>query len=137
MVVENLPRVSLYLRFYGDIFDPDEITRRLGLEPTSRFRPGDPITEDGRGRRRGYGWFLKIGPQETLDIDDLLHEFREQVAVSPQVVRRLCRDLNLDLVVVCGVGGGGADTLPATFFPTEFLDWTVELGASLNVDVIT
>lgn len=134
--VDRLPRVGLYFRFYGDHFDPDEITRRLGIEPTTRFRPGDPITEDGEGRRRGYGWFLKVGKYPTLDIEDLLNELRELVPVSPAVVKQLCADLNVELIIVCGVGLDGLELVPTLFFPQDFLAWVKELGASLNVDLV-
>lgn len=135
-MIETFPQVKLYFRFYGDSFDPDEVTRRLGIKPTMQFRPGDPITEDGRGRRRGTGWAIKIGPQSTLDIESMLHELRERADVSAAVVKQLCADLEIELVIVCGVSGEQADTMPAMFFPTEFLAWVVDLGASLDVDVI-
>jgi hypothetical protein len=135
MGIENIPDVKIYFRFYGDSFDPDEITRRLGIQPTHSFLPGDPITEDGRGRRRGYGWWIKVGPRRTLDIEDMLRELRERVGVSPEIVRQVCADLNVDLSIVCGVGGDEEDAMPTMFFPTDFLSWVVELGASLNVDV--
>lgn len=136
MVVTNFPETKLYFRFYGERFDPDEITHRLGIEPTAQRRPGDPITKDGRGKYRDYSWMVKIGPSETLDIENMLRELRESMDVSPEIVKQLCADLNLDLVIVCGVSGEEADTMPAMFFPNEFLAWVVELGAALNVDVI-
>lgn len=135
MVVANYPKVKLYFRFYGDSFDPDEITRRLKLEPTAQRRQGDPITKDGRGSYKDHSWMVKIGPSETLDIGGMLRELRKRIDVAPRSVRELCSDLHLDLVIVCAVGGEEADTMPAMFFPTEFLQWVVELGASLNVDV--
>lgn len=131
-----LPRVSLYFRFYGASFEPDEITRRLGIEPTIQRRPGDPLTKDGRGKARDYSWMVEIGSSETLEIEDMLHELRKRVDISPDTVKKLSTDLELDLVIVCGVCGEEADTMPAMFFPTEFLAWVVELGASLNVDVM-
>jgi hypothetical protein len=136
VVVTNYPEVALYFRFYGASFDPDEITRRLGMEPTAQRRPGEPLTSDGRGRARDYSWMVKVGPSETLDIEDLLHELRKRVDISSDAVKKLSVDLGLDLVIVCGVLGEEADTMPAMCFPTEFLEWVVELGASLNVDVM-
>lgn len=136
MMVVTYPKVKLYFRFYGASFEPDEITRRLGVAPTLQRRPGDPLTSDGRGRARDYSWMVKIGPSETLDIEDMLLELRKRVDISPDTVKKLCADLELDLVIVCGVSGEEADTMPAMFFPTEFLEWVVELGASLNVDVM-
>lgn len=132
----QLPDVKLYFRFYGQSFDPDEITRRLGIEPTIQFSPGDPITEDGQGRRRTSGWMVKVGPSATLEIDGLLQDLRERVPVSPADVRRLCQELQLELVIVCGVGMNMADDLPVTFFPQEFVNWAAELNAAINVDVV-
>lgn len=137
MTAHRLPTVSLYFRFYGASFDPDEITRRLGIEPTTRFRPGEPITKDGRGRRRGYGWWVQVGDVETLEIDDLLRQFRDRVDVSPSTVRQMCDDLGLELIVVCGVRQhASAESTPTLFFPADFLGWLAELGAALNVDVV-
>lgn len=48
MTPERLPTIRLYFCFHGEL-DPDEITRRLGIKPTTHFRPGDPITKDARG----------------------------------------------------------------------------------------
>jgi len=79
---------------------------------------------------------VKVGPSQTLDIEDLLHELRKRVDISPDTVKKLSADLELDLVIVCGVLGEEADTMPAMFFTTEFLEWVVELGASLDVDVM-
>lgn len=134
--MQKYPKVKLYFRFFGDQFDPDEITRRLGIEPTVQFRPGDPITEDGRGRRQHFGWMVKLGPREVLDIDGMLHELRERVSVPGAAVKQLCDDMGVELVIVCAVGAELADTVPEMIFPTDFLEWVVELGAAISVDVI-
>jgi Domain of unknown function (DUF4279) len=137
MSFKRLPTVSFYFRFYGDSFDPDEITRRLGLKPTVSYRPGDPIMRDGKGHRRHYGWIIAVGEQETLKIDDLLRELRERISVSSHTIRQVCNDLDINLVVVCGVRQHeDAETTPALFFPSEFVAWVAELGGSLDVDVI-
>jgi Domain of unknown function (DUF4279) len=137
MAPKRLPTVSFYFRFYGDSFDPDEITRRLGIEPTTQFRPGDPITEDGKGRRRHHGWMVKIGERETLKVDDLLRELRERISVSSETIRQVCNDLNVNPVVVCGVRQHEtAETTPALMFPADFVAWVAEIDASIDVDVI-
>jgi hypothetical protein len=135
-VIKVLPKVKLYFRFYGESFDPDEITARLGVEPTEQFRPGDPITKDGRGKRRKDGWWIKVGPQRTLEIDDLLQELREKVVVDSAIVRQLCQELNINLVILCGVGMGSSEDLPITYFPPDFVGWAAEMGAAINVDIV-
>jgi len=131
-----LPNVGLYFRFYGEAFDPDEITRRLGIEPTAQRRPGDPITRDGRGKYRDYSWMVKVGPCATVEIDALLQELRERITVSPTDVRQLCQDLDVELVIICGVGMAKAEDLPVTYFPQDFVKWAAEFEAAINVDVV-
>lgn len=116
MVVKNYPKAGLYFRFYGDSFDPDEITRRLGIQPTNKSRLGEPIDENGRARWPGYGWIIRVGPRKTLDIKDMLGELREKADVSPAVVKQACADLNLELVIICGVSGEDADAVPRCSF---------------------
>lgn len=130
-----LPKVRLNFEFHGETFDPEEITRRLGIEPTCSFRPGDPITKDGRGRYGVYGWKVTSG-DDTLEIDDLLLEFRQRLDVPAATVRQLCRDLNVELVIVCRVGVEDAERAPELVFPTAFLEWVAEFGVSFDVDVV-
>jgi hypothetical protein len=129
-----LPKVRLYFQFQGEAFDPDEITRRLGVEPTDSFRPGDPITKDGRGRYGVYGWKVMSGG-DTLEIDDLLSELQRRVDVPAEKVKQLCRDLNVDLAIICRVGVEEAEAAPNLVFPPEFLEWVAEFGVSFSVDV--
>jgi hypothetical protein len=135
MASRRLPKVQLYFRFYGENFNPDEITRRLKVDPTIQFRPGDPITADGRGRRRRYGWMVAVGGEETIKIDSLLIELRERFDASPKDVKALCRDLNLKAVVLCGVGQDAEET-PRLQFPPEFVAWVADMGAAIDVDII-
>lgn len=75
--------------------------------------------------------------RDALEIDDLLQEFWQRLeVVDADTVKQLCRDLGVELVILCGVGMGNAETTPGMLFPNEFLKWVTELGASLNVDVI-
>lgn len=71
----SLPSIQLSLRFQAESFDPDEITRRLGIEPTTISMPGAPITPDGLGRGRRYGWKLAVEERETLELGTLLNVF--------------------------------------------------------------
>jgi Domain of unknown function (DUF4279) len=136
MSSKTLPKVQMRFGFLGESFDPDEITERLGIQPTVMYRPGDPITQDGRGRRQSYGWAIKVGPRHALEIDALLQELREQVNLESDQVRELCRDLGIEASILCGVGMGEADDLPVTFFPQDFVAWAAEMGAAINVDIV-
>jgi hypothetical protein len=133
---DHLPFVDLQFRFYGEDFDPAELTKRLGVSPTTEFRPGDPITEDGRGHHRRSGWFIAIDGREAIFIDEMLTELQERVTVSGATVKKTCSDIGVEAVIVCGVHLAGADApAPALSFPVDFLEWSSEMGASINIDV--
>lgn len=132
---EELPEAAFSLRFYADVFEPDDVTKRLGLEPTMLYRPGDPIRSDGKGERTQYGWRLRVGPQKTWQLDQLAADFRAAVDASGNTVRSLCSELSLEAVIVCEVSLGRADSTPALDFPADFLAWVASLGANLTVDV--
>lgn len=134
--VETTPIVRLDLRFYGQTFDPDEITRQLGIEPTTAFRPGDPISPDGEGRRRGFGWRFTALEREGLDIQDMLQELRDRVPVPGQLMKQVCHDLDVRAIAFCGVRQRGSQITPALIFPPEFVEWVNGLGASIEIDLI-
>jgi hypothetical protein len=134
MTLEHSPSVGIYFRFYGASFDPDEITRRLETEPTSYYRAGDPVA----GRtipHRQDGWMIKIGPRETVEIEELLRELQERVDIPGVMVKQLCTDLQVRAVVVCAIVQPTSALTPALEFPASFLEWAANKGASINVDV--
>lgn len=118
----------------GPFFDPDLVTARLGVEPTSRYRSGDP-TPGGFGRRRRDGWIVRIGPRETLDVAAMLDELRGRLTVSSAVVRETCGELGLVPDIECAVSPTSRLT-PIITFPPEIVAWVNDLGASIDVDVM-
>ncbi len=134
MTLERSPSVGIYFRFYGTSFDPDEITRRLRIEPTSHYRAGDPAGGRTLPHRRD-GWMVKIGPRETFEIEDLLQDLQKQVDIPGAEVKQLCIDLQVRAVVVCAIVQPASVSTPALEFPPSFLEWAADKGASINVDV--
>lgn len=63
---------------------------------------------------------VKVPGREILEIDDLLQELRRQISVPGAKIRQLCQELNLEAVVICGVGQHEA----AITTPTHFSLWT-------------
>jgi hypothetical protein len=134
LLSKDTPTVSMYLDFYGQSFDPDEITRRLDIKPTTTFCVGDPMPPTTAHRRRD-GWMLEIGPVETFYITELLSELKTNVSVAPEEVKKLCSDLQVEVVVTCVVETSGRKT-PALDFPAEFVQWVASLGGKINVDIM-
>jgi hypothetical protein len=78
---------------------------------------------------------IKAGPQETFEIEALLEELQEQVNLSGAAVKQLCSDLQVQAVIVCAIVQPANASTPAVEFPVSFLEWSADMGASINVDV--
>jgi hypothetical protein len=129
--------VRLTFCFFGEDFDPDEITRRLGIHPTESWRRGDPRGNPKSGAKYPRsGWRLVVGPQMTLPIDGLLAELRQQVDVAGATVRQMCENLKLEAYISCGVTQPSDSSTPMLEFPPDFMAWAISLGASVGVDFI-
>lgn len=83
MPEESLPIVKAAFLLQGAPFDPEEVTRRLGLEPTETYHAGDPVVRD-LGKRRHDGWAIQIAPREALEIATTLRELRDRVLAAPE-----------------------------------------------------
>jgi hypothetical protein len=129
------PIVSVHFDFYGQSFDPDIITQRLGIEPTGHFRAGDPMSL-GTGRRRRDCWTLRVGDREALYVDDMLKELRAAFTAPPETVKKLCSELDVEAVATCMVVPQSRQ-MPAMDFPADFVVWAASLGARITVDVLT
>lgn len=126
------PKVRIFFDFYGT-FDPDEITKRLGIEPTRQFRAGEPRIL-GSGHRRRDGWILEVGPARTYEIDDLLKQIQAAVTASPEEIRRVSAELNVEAVLTCEVQSDSS--MPSLCFADEFVQWAASIGAAIDVDIM-
>lgn len=90
-----------YIKLEGnDDFPLDEVTERLRMEPTEAWRVGEKVRPGSPLERLYTCWKYKIGPVESLDVDDvlvplydrfhskvdILHALKEQYDVSVRIV---------------------------------------------------
>jgi hypothetical protein len=133
---ESLPEVILIFRFYGDDFEPDEITRRLEIKPTKIWRAGDPRGDPGSGATSPRsGWWVELEPRKTHPISGLLEELRRRIDIAGPLVRQMCDDLQLTPHITCVIYQPRAASTPIVDFPPDFMAWAVSLGASIGVDL--
>ena len=62
---------SVSLGIYGDDLDPEEITRILGLSPTSSHRRGDRMRPDGAPFQTG-AWGYQVASDDAPEAADLV-----------------------------------------------------------------
>lgn len=112
---ETCERTVAELRIYGDDLDPDEVSGRLGLQPTARQRKGDrPASPSGRPHSpRPVGlWALSSeGSVESLDLrrhlDWLIARLRPLAGALDEISRREGVRMHVTCIWWSRYGDGG------------------------------
>jgi hypothetical protein len=124
--------IRVSLRVIGDDLDPDEVTRLLGVEPSTaakkgRLREG---TKSQTPQRAGI-WTLDLGKSREWLLEDLITAVLDRVPVSLEVWRQLGARYKIDLF--CGLflerWNRGVDLSPG------LLHRIAERGLALSFDI--
>lgn len=127
-----------FFALYGYHFHPDDITRQLGLEPTST---------DASGARSGLdkpvisSWEFSTATissdNQELDLyklmdDDLL----KKIEPSKDKIIELCKGLNLSprISIVLTLSTDKNEAPPEVGFGARLVKFCAEIGAFINVD---
>ncbi len=98
----GIDAVSVTLRFFGDNLDPEEITAKLGIQPTKCCRKGD-IYWQGRYRQTQTTgkWILRKSRRADRDlsteVDSLMKQLTQDYAVWYELTSRF------DASILCGL----------------------------------
>jgi hypothetical protein len=76
-----MPKLNLELAFFADYFEPNELTKLIGIQPTGFWFKGDELpslnedfwakTDKPKPTRKETCWEYETGYVETYEIDDL------------------------------------------------------------------
>jgi hypothetical protein len=122
---------EVYFCLYGKNFEPSEVTRLLGLEPTSVRREASPIPKHS-------SWNLSSGVIKN-DLIDVYELSSALVSLLIPHAERICvakRDMNLEAVlqVVLWITIDETKSTPAIGFEPEVISFLSAVGASIDVD---
>lgn len=73
-------------------FDPDDITNRLGMEPSWTQKIGDPGPPDALGPRLGAVWAWQAQDDDSDDLGDQLAYMAGTLSMKREEVAALSRD---------------------------------------------
>ena len=65
--------------FYGDDLDPAEISKRLGRQPTSSIRKGEPRSRAYEKTARTGRWLLSAKNREPADLDGQINDLLDSL----------------------------------------------------------
>ena len=121
----------VYFALYGGDFDPDEVTRVVGLEPTSIRRKAEPIP-------RHSSWEVSTAKieDEIIDVYEmssslvaLLQPHAEQIAAVKQQLK-----LEAVLEVVLWITTDDSKSTPAIGFDSNVIAFLNRVGATIDID---
>ena len=137
--MSKINKIYAYFRLSGVDFDPDEITAKVGIEPTQTWKTGDlVIRPKGRRVTRKFSiWEVKskldplgeLDPTEVLDLH--VESVFEQLEPGWESLVKICPDYD---ALICGVIYAYTD-MPAISLTKENIKKISELNAGIDIDV--
>ena len=130
----DAPIVWMSFDLVGDSFDPDVVTQRLGIRPTSQHRAGDSIRA-GLGRRQHDRWRVTVGPREVDDVGGMVDELLASLESARPKLRGVCQAFGLGPTILCAVEPKSS-RVPDVTFSAKAIQWAAEIGCAISVDLM-
>lgn len=116
----------------GIDFDPEDATRRIGLEPTKTWRRGDQVQKT-LIRRKHSGWQWSLPSEESLDLGRQVASLLERLAPYAAAITEVREELDLDAEISCAIYIEGQ--APGVHFDRSTLALADQLGAEIDIDI--
>lgn len=122
---------EVYFALYGNEFDPDAVTRLIGIAPTTTKLKKDPIPKH-------TWWKYSLGKVENdvIDIYDMsatlvakLRPHEEKIALAKNTL-----GLNAVLSVVLWITSDETKSTPAIGFDENVISFLNSVGATIDID---
>ncbi len=124
---------EIYAEFVltGTDLNPEDVTSKVGIQPTKTWLKDDLISPKGRIRYKQNGWKLRSHLQASDDLDEHFRVVLEQLKQSWQPLVELCSIYQAEF---CGVIYTSGDR-PVIHFDQEVLKAVLQLNAEIDVDL--
>lgn len=126
-----------YFALYGYHFNPDDITRLLGIEPTSINAAG---AYSGLDKPVISSWELSTGTvtsdESEVDIYKLTEDILKQLEPIKDKIIEVCKSHNLSprLGIVLTLSVDKNESSPDVGFGARIIRFLADVGAFINVD---
>jgi hypothetical protein len=131
-------RIAAEFTLTGVSFDPEQVIRELGIQPTKTWRLGDQIQKTLLHYKHD-GWMLSTGYQ-TLDeehavnLTGLIRELFLKLKPHTKALVGISAKLNLEAELTCIMYIEG-DCRPEMHLDRDVVQWLGELHADIDTDI--
>lgn len=115
----------------GNDLNPEEVTSKVGIQPTKTWYKDDLISPKATARYQQSGWSLRSHLETSDDLGEHFHVVLEQLKQNWQAVAELCSIYDAEF---CGVIYTPGDR-PTIHFDRATLNAVLQLNAEIDVDL--
>lgn len=115
----------------GTDLNPEEVTSKLGIQPTKTWLKDELISPKARIRYQQNGWKLRSHLETSDDLGEHFHTVLEQFKQSWLPLVELCSIYEAEF---CGVIYTSGER-PAIHFDKDILKAVLQLNAEIDVDL--
>jgi len=122
---------EVYFALFGDEFEPDEVTKIIGIEPTNTRRKGNPIP-------RCTSWEYSTGmiEDEVVDVFEMSSSLIATLAPHAEKIIKAKEMYGLRAVleVILTVTSDDSKSTPAIGFESDVITFLHKVGATIDID---
>ena len=109
---------------------PEEITQKIGIEPTVTWLAGEPILGGTRSYKEN-GWRLEVRDEDASGVDDLAKQLLQRLEGSRYEVAKLAAEFYAEISCIVYA----TEFVPELHFDRETLERIARLGAGIDIDL--
>lgn len=126
----------VYFEITGEDFDPQIISKKLGIKPSRAWRMGEARKKGaGRGEYNHSSWASPLKNGVLIDelVEEIVTLFKDKVEAINQVKNEL--KLKSVLVIVMYVDTNPESSTPVISHQKEVIDFLYHTGTTTDVDI--
>ncbi len=109
----------------------DEITAKVGLEPTKVWIAGEPRAQGVTITNEENGWAIILSDEDATDAEPIVLRLLSVLDSGKEAIRELSAAYHIEIGCVVRA----VDFVPALHFEHDTLNQIAELGAALDIDL--
>jgi hypothetical protein len=117
---------------YGESFEPEHITRELGIMPSETYWKGD-IINHGKNTRKETAWIISTGYEISNDINDQIEKILALLDDKIEILIKLKTKFSLNILFMIVIMIENKET-PAMYFKKHFIQFVSKIGAEIGFD---
>jgi hypothetical protein len=132
----TLSKSYVYFALHGDDFDPNEVTRELGIEPTDSWKKGDKGQYIANQKYACWKWSTEKG-KEAIFMDTLVNEVVEILKAKVGNINKLKEKYQLTSVleIVMYIDVNPDESTPALGHDLKTIEFLYQTQTVTDVDI--